>query len=87
MNSICEMQTQQKRQFQILNNNIRCFGGRIEGSFVRKGNSNCRERVLTMDQVDEVNTEPLGAVNNANLCHCLVILQHFGESTSMGCMG
>jgi hypothetical protein len=69
MNSISEMQTQQKRQFQILNNNIRCFGGRIEGSFVRQVNSNRRERVLTMNQVDEVNAEPLEAVNNANLSH------------------
>ena len=67
MNSISEMQMQQKCQFQILNNNIRCFGGRIEGSFVRKVNSNRRERVLTMNQVDEVNAEPLEAVNNANL--------------------
>jgi hypothetical protein len=66
MNSISEMQTQQQRQFQILNNNIRCFGGQIEGTFVRQVNSNRSERVLTMNQVDKVNPEPLEAVNNAN---------------------
>lgn len=65
LNSLGELQTQQKRQFQVLNNNIRCFGGRIEGSLVRQVNSNRQHRLLPMNQADDAC--PMEVVNDAQL--------------------
>jgi CBS-domain-containing membrane protein len=65
LNAMSEMQTQNRRQFQVLNNNIRCFGGRIEGSLVRQVNSNRQQRLLAMNEADEA--APMEAVNDAQL--------------------
>lgn len=65
LNSLSEMQTQHKRQFQVLNNNIRCFGGRIEGSLVRQVNSNRHHRSLPLSHVNEAG--PMEVVNDAQL--------------------
>jgi hypothetical protein len=70
-----EMQTQHKRLFQVLNNNIRCFGGRIEGSLVRQVNSNRQQRLLAMNLADEA--APMQALNDAQLSsqpHYLITL-------------
>ena len=75
LNAMSEMQTQNRRQFQVLNNNIRCFGGRIEGSLVRQVNSNRQQRLLAMNQADEA--APMQALNDAQLSsqpHYLITL-------------
>jgi predicted transcriptional regulator len=65
LNAISEMQTQHRQQFQVLNNNIRCFGGCIEGSLVRQVNSNQQQRLLAMNQAD--GAAPMEALNDAQL--------------------
>jgi hypothetical protein len=65
LNAMSEMQTQHRRQFQVVNNNIRCFGGCIEGSLVRQVNSNRQQRLLAMNQADEA--APMEALNDAQL--------------------
>jgi hypothetical protein len=65
LNAFSEMQTQQRRQYQILNNNIMAFGGRIEGALVRQVNSNRQHRLLTMNSAN--GDVPMEVVNTAQL--------------------
>ena len=39
-----------KTGFRVLNNNVRCFGGRIEGGLIRQVNTNQGQRLLRMNQ-------------------------------------
>jgi hypothetical protein len=50
LGAIGELRQEMKAGFRVLNNNIRCFGGRIEGSFSRQVNVNCSVRMLSLNE-------------------------------------
>ena len=52
-------------KFNVLNNNVRCYGGRIEGSLVRQRRSNLGHRSLTMNQAADA--APMREVSSATL--------------------
>jgi hypothetical protein len=51
---IAALGQEMKAGFRVLNNNIRCFGGWIEGGLIRQVNSNQGQRLLRMNQAAAV---------------------------------
>ena len=76
---IRELQTRMGNNHRVLNNNMRAYGGRIEGSLVRQRRSNQGTRFLTSNQADQAG--PLREVNLAKLSslprHLMVLWREY----------
>ena len=53
LSALSEQRTFTSNQFRVLNNNVRCFGGQIQGSLVRQRPSNRGHRLLRQNESDQ----------------------------------
>ena len=63
--AIGELRNYVGENFRVLNNNVRAFGGRIEGSLVRQRRSNQQYRLLNRNEADQAG--PMREVSRATL--------------------
>ena len=66
MNGVSESRAENRRLWRVTNNNVRAFGGRIQGAFVRQRESN-RGVSLVGEDADEDELVPLQEVTPATL--------------------
>jgi len=67
--SVTELGNRSDSQFRLLNNNIRAYGGTIQGALVRQRASNRQVMLALHDEADDERLQPLVEASPATLCH------------------
>ena len=85
--SVTELGNRSDSQFRLLNNNIRAYGGTIQGALVRQRASNRQVMLASHDEADDERLQPLVEASPATLCHNPRSLMHLWVEFKFGING